>query len=534
MIGAAMLRTATAVFVLVVVFAAGMGVVVALTGCATPSPQPRAGAGTRPNIVLILADDIGYADPGFHGGDPRLSPHIDRLAAQGMRMSAFYVHSVCAATRAALLTGRYAFRTNMDWRSEDFGKPTYLAKLGMKLAHNERGEPTRMIHALDTRERTIAEGLREAGYFTSIVGKWHLGEWLPEHLPMGQGFDHQYGHYGWGIDYNNYTIPHNAPARFAVYDWHRNQKPVFEQGYSTDLIANEAVRVISEQSAAKPFFVYVALNAIHGPLEEIPRYRDELDKRQAALKCMDDAVGRIVGAVDQGGFAANTIVIFTNDNGGLRDEYNKPWRGTKNTTYEGGVRVPCVMRWPGHFTPGSTSDARMHVVDLMPTFLTLAAGRQRQERPVDGLDMGATLAMGTASPRTEIIFEVRGSVRQPTILSGNYKLMGSKLFDIVADPTESTDIAAAHPGVVRRLAARLEEVGRQRPSLARVLGATPLLMNPPLPFVYGRDENAVAPAWLRRAVEKVRATQPKTWAPGKTPWPQAPTGDTIRYTGDGR
>ena len=501
------------------------------TGCSSVQPH---GTSKRPNVVLILVDDLGWADPGFHGGDPVLTPNIDRLATQGLRLSRFYAQPVCAAARAALLTGRYPFRTLMDWRSEDFGKPTYLARLGLQLAHDARGVPTRMIHGLDTRERTVAEALRETGYFTSMIGKWHLGEWLPEHLPMGQGFQHQYGHYGWGIDYTRYTIPHNAPARFAVFDWHRNQKPIFEQGYATDLIANEAVRVISEQSADRPFFLYAAFNAIHGPLEEIPRYRDVLDKRQAAVKCMDDAVGRIVGAVDQSGFSDDTLVIFTNDNGGLRDEFNKPFRGTKNTTYEGGVRVPCVLRWPGRLKRGSTSDALMHMVDLMPTFITLAGGRHRQERPLDGMDMAEVLLAGRPSPRTEIVFEVQGSVRVPTILSGRYKLMGSKLYDIAKDPSESIDVAAEHPDVVARLTARLDEVGQQRPSLADVLGSPPLLMDPPLPFVYGRDENAHAPEWLKQAITKVRATQPKTWAAGETPWPQAPTGDTIRYKGDGR
>ena len=194
----------------------------------------------RPNIVLILSDDMGYGQPGFNGGNPDLTPNMDRLASQGVKLTQFYTHSVCAPTRAALLTGRYAFRTWSDWRSEDFGKPSYLKKLGLTLATNADGEQTRRIHALDTDERTVAEALREAGYFTSIIGKWHCGEWLKEHLPMQQGFMHQYGHYAWGIDYNTFMIPHNAPVPFHVYDWHRNEKPIQEQGYSTDLIAAEA------------------------------------------------------------------------------------------------------------------------------------------------------------------------------------------------------------------------------------------------------------------------------------------------------
>ena len=201
--------------------------------------------GSRPNIVFLLADDMGWNQPGFNGGKKELTPNIDALARQSTRLTQYYTHSVCAPTRGALLTGRYAFRNWMDWRSEDFGKPSYLQALGLTLAINKKGQPTRRIHALPTEERTIAEALKEANYHTSIVGKWHCGEWLPEHLPMAQGFMHQYGHYAWGINYFNKSIVHNAPARFAVYDWHRNQKPVKEDGYATNLFAAEAERVIA-------------------------------------------------------------------------------------------------------------------------------------------------------------------------------------------------------------------------------------------------------------------------------------------------
>ena len=277
----------------------------------------KSAAGSRPNIVFMMADDMGWNQPGFNGGKKELTPNIDKLAGESLKLTQYYTHSVCAPTRAAFLTGRYAFRTWSDWRSEDFGKPSYLKALGLTLAHNDRGEPTRRIHALDSKERTIAEALKEAGYFTALVGKWHMGEWLEEHLPMGQGFMHQYGHYAWGIDYYTKTIVHNAPARFAVYDWHRNQKPLQEEGYATDLFAAEAERVIaSRKGKDKPFFLYLPFNAVHGPLNPPPGYTgkpdDPLAIRDAMLKNLDDAVGKIIGAVEENGFADNTIVIFTN------------------------------------------------------------------------------------------------------------------------------------------------------------------------------------------------------------------------------
>lgn len=497
---------------LAVIFA---GVVVASAGGADSLEV----AGSRPNIVFILADDMGWAQPGFNGGDTKLTPHLDRLASESVKLTQYYSHSVCAPTRGAFLTGRYAFRNWMDWRSEDFGKPSYLRKLGLSLAHNSKGEPTRRIHALDTNERTIAEALRDAGYFTGLVGKWHCGEWLSEHLPMGQGFAHQYGHYAWGIDYFTKTIEHNAPARFAVYDWHRNQTPLKEDGYATDLFAAEAKRVIAKQSKEKPFFLYVAFNAVHGPLNKPPRYED-LDVRDAMLKCMDDAVGHIVNAVDENGFKENTLIVFTNDNGPVLESMSKPYRGTKNTTFEGGVRMPCLLRWPGKAAPGTANDGMMFVADWFSTFITLAGGTHKQTMDVDALDMTDTLFAGTPSPRDEIIFEVEGSVRLPTIRKGAYKLMGDMLFDIKNDPGETTDIANQHPEVVARLKSRLDAVGRERPPM----GDKPLIMEDPLPYIYGENESHNAPTWLKEHVNAIRSKQPQSWPEGKTPWPKAPVG----------
>ena len=479
----------------------------------------------RPNIVFILADDMGWNQPGFNGGNPALTPNIDHLASEGMRLNDFYTHSVCAPTRAAFLTGRYAFRTWSDWRSEDFGKPSYLAKLGLELAVNERGEPTRRIHALDTNERTIAEALGDAGYFTSLIGKWHLGEWLPEHLPMGQGFDHQYGHYAWGIDYYTKTIVHNAPARFAVYDWHRNQKPIQEDGYATDLIAAEAERILKSRSRKKqPFFMYVAFNAVHGPLNPPPGFEgdpnDPLAIRHAMLKSLDDAVGRITKAIDQNGLRDNTLLVFTNDNGPVLEEMSKPYRGTKNTTFEGGVRQPAIIRWPGHTKPGTTKDGLMFISDFFPTFITLADGNHQQKKRIDGIDMTSMLFEEKPSPRNEIIYDVAGSVRVPTIRAGDFKLMGDALYNVVLDPSEQSDIASQHPRIVKKLRTRLDAVGKQRPPL----GEKPLLMDPPLPYVYGLNEQKQVPRWLVKAVDEIRATQPKDWAPGETPWPKAPVG----------
>lgn len=478
---------------------------------------------SRPNIIFIMADDMGWAQPGFNGGNPEMTPHIDALAAEGVQLTQYYTHSVCAPTRAAFLTGKYAFRTWSDWRTEDFGKPSYLAKLGLSLPQTKDGEPTRRIHGLDTNERTIAEALRDAGYFTALIGKWHCGEWLPEHLPLGQGFMHQYGFYAWGIDYFTKTIIHNAPSTFAVYDWHRNQKPVREFGYSTDLFTEETVKLIRERAEiarnGNPFFLYVAYNAVHGPLNVPERYQ-HLDARDAMLKALDDGVGQIMQALDEQGLRDDTLLIFTNDNGPVLEELSKPFRGTKNTTFEGGVRSPAVVRWPGHTKPGTRQNGMMFVGDWFSTFITVAEGIPAAPGSIDSLDMTKMIFEGESSPRNEIVYDVSGSVRLPTLRSGNYKLMGDMLFDIVKDPYETADIAEKRPKIVKKLKARLDQLGKERPPL----GDKPEIMEPPLPYIYGREENANPPAWLIEHVEAVRSKQPQSWPPGETPWPKAPQG----------
>ena len=265
--------------------------------------------------------------------------------------------------------------------------------------------------------------------------------------------------------------------------------------------------------------ICVAYNAVHGPLNVPERYK-HLDARDAMLKALDDGVGEILHALDIHGIRDNTLLVFTNDNGPVLEEMSKPYRGTKNTTFEGGVRSPAIVRWPGHTEAGSTNNGMMFVADWFSTFISIAGASHKQATSVDALDMQAMLFQGKESPRDEVVYDVVGSVRLPTIRKGDYKLMGDALYNIVEDPSETTDIAAQHPDLVAKLKARVDAVGAERPPL----GDKPLLMDPPLPYVYGIEENQNPPQWLKDHVDAIRAAQPQSWAPGETPWPKAPQG----------
>jgi arylsulfatase A-like enzyme len=421
----------------------------------------------RPNIVAFVSDDMGWGQPGFQGGSSVATPHLDRLARDGVSLTQFYVQATCTPTRAAFLTGRYPFRTGTEER----------------------------FHANDvagmlTDERTLADALGEAGYFTAIFGKWHLGEWQKQHLPLQRGFQHQYGCYGAVID--SFDL-----SRGGIYDWHRQEQPLHEEGYSTFLIADEFERALAQHEDERPFFFYVPFNAVHGPHAAPPEFvaRHNGDKQLAMLEGMDVAIGRMLEALEKKGVERETLVIFFNDNGGPRRIGNTPYRGYKKTTFEGGVRVACLCRWPGRIPAGSTVDELVHVTDLYPTLVNLAGGSLQQPLPLDGMDMWPTISQGDPSPRREIVFSVpeleQSETGQPAIRQDNYKLVEDELFDLQDDPYERHDLAAQKPEVVARLKARLHELASQRRSPEKH-GKLPQR-----PAVKGELENSAPwPEWL--------------------------------------
>jgi arylsulfatase A-like enzyme len=440
----------------------------------TAATSAHAADAPRPNIVYILADDMGWADVSFHGPDIK-TPNIDKIAASGVRLEQFYVQSVCSPTRAALLTGRYPMRLGLQ---EGVIRPW--------------GQ-----YGLPVSERTLPQALKEVGYETAICGKWHLGFVKPEFQPTRRGFDHQYGHYNGAIDYFTHM-------RDGGYDWHRDDKALFgEQGYSTALIAAESVRLIQNREKSKPLFLYVPFNAVHAPHQVPPKYKEPYSslpepRRTYAgmVAAMDEAIGTIQAAIDSAGMRGNTLVIFSSDNGGPapgRVTSNGPLRAGKGTLYEGGTRVAACAAWEGKIKPGSVVNEPLHAVDWYPTLLTLAGATLEQKQPLDGRDAWPTIVDGKPSPHTEILLNSRpgtGAIRM-----GDWKLVinGSRsdiegpaedgvevppaekraaragrraatkieLFDLSKDPYEKTNLADANPEKLKALRTRYEELAKE-------------------------------------------------------------------------
>ncbi|WP_414664755.1 arylsulfatase B [Horticoccus sp. 23ND18S-11] len=426
----------------------------------------------RPHVVFILADDLGWGDVGFHGGEIK-TPQIDRLAAAGARLDQFYVQPVCSPTRAAFMTGRYPIRHGLH-----VGVVRPWARYGLPLE-----------------ERTLPQALKEAGYVTAITGKWHLGHFEPAYLPTRRGFDHQYGHYNGALDYNTHE-------RDGGFDWHRDDKVAREEGYATDLIANEAARLIGGHDAAKPLFLYVPFNAVHSPFQVPERYLAPYgnlkgNRRLYAgmLAAMDEGIGRIVDALEKKGLRENTLIVFCSDNGGPAPGVvtsNGPLRSGKGTVYEGGVRVPAVAVWPGKIKPGAIVSAPLHIVDWYPTLLRLAGVSSPQKLPLDGRDAWAAITQGAASPHEDILLNITplgGAVRAgdwKLVVGGQYsdvdggpgegngkagKKAGKKsgqgadganveLFNLKLDPYEKTNLAGSEPARVKELRARLDGYAR--------------------------------------------------------------------------
>lgn len=394
-------------------------------------------ADAKPNIIYILADDMGYADAGFNGGKEIKTPHLDKLAKGGTVLTSFYVQPVCSPTRAALMTGRYPNNTGIY----SVIKPR--TPWGLKLE-----------------ERTLAEALRDAGYQTAISGKWHLGEFEEAYRPTHRGFESQYGHWFGQIDYFTHR-------RDGMLDWHRNDVTCEDEGYSTHLIAGEACRIIREKDPAKPLFLYIPFNAVHGP-HQVPDsycepYTDLKGVRRTyagMLSAMDEAVGQVVAALEEKDIRDNTLILFSSDNGGAapgRVTDNGPLRAGKGTIYEGGVRVCAFANWPGHIPAGKTVDEPLHAVDWYPTLAKLAGSTAEPKLPLDGHDIMPVLTEGAKSPHEALI--LNGTRRgEAAIRKGDWKLLvgagsGDQLYNLAQDMGEKTDLANENPDKLKELRA---------------------------------------------------------------------------------
>ena len=431
--------------------------VVIIIACATCAfTSPVCASDEKPNIVYIVADDLGWKDVGFHGSDIR-TPNLDKLATNGVRLEQFYAQPMCTPTRAALMTGRYPIR---------YGLQTAVI-------------PSSATYGLATDEWLLPQALKEAGYYTAIVGKWHLGHADPKYWPRQRGFDYQYGPLIGEIDY----FTHEA---HGVVDWYRNNKLVKEEGYSTTLLGNEAVKLIEQHDASTPFYLYLTFNAPHTPYQATQEYLDQYktisdpSRRAyaASITAMDDQIGRVVAALEKKGMRDNTLIVFQSDNGGTRNKMfageedvskvvipcdNGPYRDGKGSLYEGGTRVVALANWPRHIKPGGISNEMIHVVDMYPTLGTLAAAPFTRSKPLDGLDVWATISEGKPSPRTEVIYNVepfRAGIRQ-----GDWKLIwrtplpaAIELYNIAQDPSEKNNVAAQNPDKVAALEKRANEL----------------------------------------------------------------------------
>lgn len=420
------------------------------------SPTVTAEQTTRPNIVFILADDQGWADIGYHDSDIR-TPTLDALAAAGTRLHHHYVYPTCSPTRVALLSGQFPSR---------FG---VLAPLGSTT--KMRGD-----------DALLPRTLQQLGYRTHISGKWHIGE-TPEHRPLGYGFDTSYGYLRGQID------PYTHRYKFGDHvTWHRNDEFVDERGHVTDLITEEALRVI-EQSDDRPFFLYVAHHSPHSPLNEPPSYIDayqddieDIWRRHfaAAVTHVDEGVGQIVEALDRAGKLENTLIVYSSDNGGQQhwnateNQYNgryaahqtlgnnQPLRGWKGQLYEGGIRVPAFVHWPAKIPSGQIFDSATHTVDWLPTLVRVAGGNPAELKAAEGVDLWAALTETSAElPDRPMYWK---TPRESAVRQGDWKLIVNRrddsrqLFNLANDPYEEQDRAEQEPQRADRLAALLDEL----------------------------------------------------------------------------
>lgn len=433
--------------------------ILALFGAPHIADSARADAApaSRPHIVHIVADDLGWKDVGFNGATDLRTPNIDALASSGAPLSQFYAQPMCTPTRAALMTGRYPFR--------------YGLQTAVILSVSDYG--------LDTDEWLMPQALKEAGYTTAIIGKWHLGHADKKYWPRQRGFDYQYGPIIGELDYFTHE-------ESGVLDWFRNNEPVREEGYTTTLLGRDAVKLIERHDPSTPLYLYLTFNAPHTPYQAPQNYIDRFTHiadptrrvYAAMIASLDEEIGRVVDALDRRGMRDDTLIVFHSDNGGTRSAMfagvmadlseitipcdNGPYRNGKGTLYEGGTRVAALANWPGTIEPGEV-DAIIHAVDLYPTFASLAGASVSKAKPLDGLNAWRAIAEGDDSPRSEIIYNIepfRAAIRE-----GDWKLVwrtmlpsSVELFNLRDDPSEKENLAAAHPEKVAAFQDRLNKL----------------------------------------------------------------------------
>jgi len=431
---------------------------------APPAPQP--------NIIIMVADDLGWADVGFHGNTEIDTPSLDRLANEGAQLDRFYTTPICSPTRAALMTGRdpmrlgVAYATIMPWRN-----------IGI---HPD--------------ERFMPESFKDAGYQTAMVGKWHLGHAQATYHPNLRGFEHFYGHLHTEVGY--FPPFSNQGGK----DFQKNGESIDDQGYETYLLADEVSRYITARDKDKPFFVYMPFIAPHTPLDAPPelqaKYADLEDNRlparteradgprtmgklimrpserpmyAAVVDGMDQAIGRVLDTLDREGISDNTIVLFFSDNGGAiySGADNVPLRGGKGDTFEGGIRVASVMRWPEKIAAGGKVDSIMSVMDLLPTFAAAANIEVGNQFKLDGRNMLPALTEGKKVAREDYLYfaaetPIKGHFSL-TAFNDEWKLVQevvqglmsvdvtNYLFRIQDDPSEHNNLAQQHPGIVAEM-----------------------------------------------------------------------------------
>lgn len=412
-----------------------------LLGLLACAPNPtETDVAARPNIVILLADDLGWTDVTFHGGSIA-TPNIDRIAAEGAELARYYVAPVCSPTRAGLLTGRYPIR--------------YGAMRAVYPPWRDGG--------MDVSELTIADMLAEAGYkHRGVFGKWHLGHTHKKYHPLRRGFTEFYGHYNGAVDYFTHE-------REGEVDWHDGFEPSNDQGYATDLIADRAVKFIRAHAGdAEPFLCYVPFNAPHSPFqakeEHLPLYEGLPPARGffqglrgvepsstnegrhrnrkilgAMVHSLDQGVGKILDAIDQTGISSNTFVLFSSDNGGVGGiGENTPLRGAKASVFEGGIRVAAAARWPGQIPLGRKIEAPLANIDILPTVMRLAGVESFGGKPLDGLDIVDVLTGRQESLERELfnyIGQAGAHAEQISYMTNDWKLVviGPEVTDETAD-----------------------------------------------------------------------------------------------------